>query len=111
MELSRDHPHGFLLSWKIRQGVKKEIEPERIKRYAGHFFFDQKKSPEIHWTRYNDWKKFNGLLLPNSLSWYKYENGLPTKLGSVRGFINVTVSPEPFADEAFIKPPGTEVVQ
>ena len=28
VELSRDHHHGLLLSWKIRQGLKKEIEPE-----------------------------------------------------------------------------------
>ncbi len=38
VELSRDHHHGLLLSWKIRQGLKKSIEPERIKRYADHFF-------------------------------------------------------------------------
>jgi hemerythrin-like domain-containing protein len=38
VELSRDHHHGLLLSWKIRQGLNKSIEAERIKRYADHFF-------------------------------------------------------------------------
>ena len=36
--LSRDHHHGLLLSWKIRSGFSKKIEPERIKTYADWFF-------------------------------------------------------------------------
>ena len=35
--LSRDH-HGLLLSWKIRAGFSKNIEPNRIKKYADWFF-------------------------------------------------------------------------
>lgn len=37
-ELSRDHHAGLLLVWKIREGIKKSIEPERIKRYVIHCF-------------------------------------------------------------------------
>jgi iron-sulfur cluster repair protein YtfE (RIC family) len=36
--LSREHHHGLLLSWKIRAGFKKEIEPERIRAYANWFY-------------------------------------------------------------------------
>lgn len=36
--LSREHHHGLLLSWKIRNGFSKNIEPERIKTYADWFF-------------------------------------------------------------------------
>tara|TARA_R110000868_G_scaffold342194_2_gene603018 strand:- start:28498 stop:28956 length:459 start_codon:yes stop_codon:yes gene_type:complete len=36
--LSREHHHGLLLSWKIRSGFNKHIEPERIKVYADWFF-------------------------------------------------------------------------
>jgi iron-sulfur cluster repair protein YtfE (RIC family) len=36
--LSRDHHQGLLLCWKIRQGFKKNINPERIKRYADWFW-------------------------------------------------------------------------
>lgn len=36
--LSRDHHSGLLCSWKVRQGVKKEIEPGRIKKYILYFF-------------------------------------------------------------------------
>lgn len=36
--LSRDHHHGLLLCWKIRQGFKKNVEVERIKAYADWFW-------------------------------------------------------------------------
>lgn len=38
--LSKDHHFGLLLSWKIRQGIKHQIETERICRYI-IYFFDQ----------------------------------------------------------------------
>ncbi|MEZ4911513.1 MAG: hemerythrin domain-containing protein [Saprospiraceae bacterium] len=36
--LSRDHHHGLLLCWKIRQGIKLKVEPERIKKYLYWFW-------------------------------------------------------------------------
>lgn len=36
--LSREHHQGLLLSWKIRTGFNKNIEPKRIKTYANWFF-------------------------------------------------------------------------
>ncbi|WP_299390317.1 hemerythrin domain-containing protein [uncultured Gelidibacter sp.] len=36
--LSREHHHGLLLSWKIRNGFSKHIETDRIKKYADWFF-------------------------------------------------------------------------
>ena len=36
--LSREHHHGLLFSWKIRAGFSKNIEPNRIKKYADWFF-------------------------------------------------------------------------
>jgi hemerythrin-like domain-containing protein len=36
--LSRDHHHGLLLSWKIRTGFNKNIEPKRMKVYTDWFF-------------------------------------------------------------------------
>lgn len=37
-EVSRDHHHGLLLSWKIRKGLKNNIAPERMKRYTDWFW-------------------------------------------------------------------------
>lgn len=39
--LSRDHHHGLLLCWKIREGRKKDIDPERIKAYTDYFYCSQ----------------------------------------------------------------------
>ena len=36
--LSRDHHHTLLLSWKIRQGTKRNVETGRIAAYALHFY-------------------------------------------------------------------------
>lgn len=36
--LSRDHHHGLLLCWKIRQGIKLNIPLERIKKYLDWFW-------------------------------------------------------------------------
>lgn len=38
--LSREHHHGLLLSWKIRTGFKKKIEPNRIRIYADWFYIN-----------------------------------------------------------------------
>ncbi|NOY47235.1 MAG: hemerythrin domain-containing protein [Chlorobi bacterium] len=49
--LSHEHHHGLLLSWKIREGFKKNVDIERIKRYTdwfwkqhlqAHFKFEEK---------------------------------------------------------------------
>jgi hemerythrin-like domain-containing protein len=36
--LSREHHHGLLLSWKIRNGFNKNVDPIRIKTYTDWFF-------------------------------------------------------------------------
>ena len=38
MELSRDHHLGLLFCWKIKEGVKRNIEPRRIKKYVDYFW-------------------------------------------------------------------------
>ncbi len=35
---SREHHHGLLFSWKIRQGIKKNIEPARLRDYSNWFW-------------------------------------------------------------------------
>lgn len=35
--LSREHHHGLLLCWKIRQGFKLKVEPGRMKNYTEWF--------------------------------------------------------------------------
>lgn len=39
--LSRDHHHGLLLCWKIKEGLKKQVSEDRIKSYTDYFFTSQ----------------------------------------------------------------------
>jgi len=36
--LSREHHHGLLFCWKIRVGIKKNVEVSRIKKYSDWFY-------------------------------------------------------------------------
>jgi hypothetical protein len=36
--LSKEHHHGLLFCWKIRAGIKKNVEISRIKMYADWFY-------------------------------------------------------------------------
>ncbi|RYZ62650.1 MAG: hemerythrin domain-containing protein [Chitinophagaceae bacterium] len=38
LPLSKDHHFTLLFCWKIRQGLKHEVEAERIKNYVAHFW-------------------------------------------------------------------------
>jgi len=37
-QLSREHHHGLLLCWKLREGFRKDISTKRIKKYTIHFW-------------------------------------------------------------------------
>ncbi|MFQ5446839.1 MAG: hemerythrin domain-containing protein [Saprospiraceae bacterium] len=58
VELSRDHHHGLLLCWKIREGLKRGTEPALIKRYVDFFV---QKHLEPH---FQEEEKFVFPLLP-----------------------------------------------
>jgi iron-sulfur cluster repair protein YtfE (RIC family) len=38
VSFSKDHHFGLLLVWKIRQGLKHDVVPERISNYVSFFF-------------------------------------------------------------------------
>ncbi|MCZ2101230.1 MAG: hypothetical protein LC107_06810 [Chitinophagales bacterium] len=44
VQVSREHHYGLLLSWKIREGLKNNIAPERIKRYTDWFYEKYQKA-------------------------------------------------------------------
>lgn len=44
LRYSREHHYGLLLIWKIREGLKKNISPERISDFILYFFEQDLKS-------------------------------------------------------------------
>jgi len=74
-------------------------------------FFSGKKSKKVKWIRYNDWKSFEGLLLPKSMTWYKMEEGKITEPKKPTQFVNVTLSQEPTDSKNFEKTKGAVIVE
>ncbi|MFK8057735.1 MAG: hypothetical protein AB8F78_16530, partial [Saprospiraceae bacterium] len=73
-------------------------------------YFSGEKGTKTSWIRYNDWKNFNGVKLPSSLSWYKTEEGKITELRNTREFINVSVSEDAFPEATLQMPEGASIV-
>ncbi len=57
-------------------------------------FFSKEASEKISLIEYADWSDVNGLLLPKTLKWRNYENGVVGEVKSERNFINTIASKE-----------------
>ncbi|KAA5824550.1 hypothetical protein FPF71_10275 [Algibacter amylolyticus] len=73
-------------------------------------YFSKEKGSELHFRRYNKWQEVNGLLLPESIVGYNYENNKPTTAKGETKFINVKVDAEPLDDADFEAPAGAQIV-
>lgn len=56
--LSREHHHGLLLCWKIREGFKRNVATARIKQYANWFWANHLQS------HFEEEEKFVFVVLP-----------------------------------------------
>ena len=74
-------------------------------------YFSNEKSKEFHFIKYGDWQEVNGLLLPKTLSWYNYENNMPTNFRNNVNFLNVKLSKELPQEDMFKVPDSTMIVQ
>lgn len=65
IELSRDHHHGLLLGWKIKQGFKNNVALEEIVNYIGHFaaealfphFIEEEEQLFVYLPEDNEYRK------------------------------------------------------
>lgn len=74
-------------------------------------YFSKEKSKEIKWIRYDDWKDYNGLILPKSMTWYNYIDGqLIDPRGSAE-FENVLISTTAWPDSIFQKTVVATIVE
>ncbi|MBT8280269.1 MAG: hypothetical protein KJO16_01735 [Muriicola sp.] len=65
-------------------------------------------SDDIHWIRYDNWIDVSGLLLPESITWHKVEEG---KIGEPRNtvpFQEIKVSEQAADQEVFARPENAE---
>ncbi len=74
-------------------------------------FFSNEKSKEFHFIKYTNWQTVEGLLLPETLSWYNYENNLPTTKRNDLEFVNIVLSKEKIYQDIFEAPEGSEIIE
>ena len=74
-------------------------------------YFTKEKGKEFHFIKYTNWQTVEGLLLPETLTWYNYENNLPTTKRSDLKFLNIKLSAEKPEAAIFEAPEGAIVVE
>lgn len=74
-------------------------------------FFSKEKSKEFHFIKYSNWQTVNGLVLPETLTWYKYENNLPTEKRNDLKFKNIKLSKDKPESQIFEIPEGATLVE
>lgn len=74
-------------------------------------FFTDEKSKEFHFIKYSNWQTVNGLLLPETLSWYNYENNKPTTKRNDLKFTDVVLSEDNPSDTLFEMVEGAMIVE
>lgn len=74
-------------------------------------FFTNEKGKEFHFIKYSAWQEVDGLLLPETLTWYNYENNLPTTKRSDLKFIDIVLSKDKPNQELFEIADGAKIVK
>ena len=67
-------------------------------------FFSKENSEKISLIEYADWNVVNGLLLPKTLKWRTYENGVVGAVKNEMSFSNASIKEEKTDSSLFKKP-------
>ncbi|MBQ4822665.1 DUF6503 family protein [Aquimarina sp. MMG016] len=75
-------------------------------KYLGYTvtFFSKESSEKISLIEYADWNDVNGLLLPKTLKWRTYKNGIVEEVKSERNFVDAKASKDKPTYSLFKKP-------
>jgi hypothetical protein len=74
-------------------------------------YFSKEKGKEFHFIKYSDWQDVSGVLLPKTLSWYNYENNMPTTFRNDVNFVNLKLSTEMTNEDMFKVVDSTLIVK
>jgi len=73
-------------------------------------YFSKERKENFNKIRYNDWGEVNGLMLPNSVTWFKTEEGKPTEPRNTVKFDQAKLQTEAHPEELFSIQKGAKVV-
>jgi len=74
-------------------------------------FRTQESSDNFRLIKYDQWQDVNGLLLPEKLQWYQYENDSVGEMRSEMLFSNVSLSDTLTDEELFTMPAGAGIAE
>lgn len=74
-------------------------------------YFTKEKSKEFHFIKYSNWQTVEDLLLPETLTWYNYENNLPTTKRNDLKFTNIKLTKVRPEATIFDVPEGAEIIE
>ena len=74
-------------------------------------YFSKEKGKEFHFIKYSAWQEIDGVKLPKTLSWYNYENGVPTTKRNDMQFVNVKLSDVSPIDDMFKVPDSIMIIK
>jgi len=73
-------------------------------------YFSQEASDEFSYIRYDNWAEFNGLQLPQSMTWYRSAEGLPTEPRNTIHFTATKISETVLEPDYFAPPAGSSIL-
>lgn len=74
-------------------------------------YFTQEASDQFSYIRYGDWGEFNGLKLPQAMTWYRTAEGLPTEPRNTVNFTAINIGEMVLDTDYFAPLPGSKIVQ
>ncbi len=74
-------------------------------------FFTKEKAKEFHFIKYGKWQTIEGVVLPETITWYKYEDNRPTEKRNNLRFTDVKISKEKPEASQFEIPAGATIVE
>lgn len=72
-------------------------------------YFTKEETTEYSYIRYGNWAEFNGLKLPQSMTWYRTEDGLPTEPRNTVNFTATAISESVIEPDYFAPPVGSRI--
>lgn len=74
-------------------------------------FFSKEKSKEWSFINYSAWQEVEGLLMPETMTWYNVENNVPTTVKKEQKFSNIILSKDKMDLRMYMMPEGAEEIQ
>ena len=73
-------------------------------------YFSKEKAKEWHYIKYTNWQEVEGLLLPETMTWYNVENNQPTTVKNDVKFTNISLTTDNMDLRMYMMPEGGEEI-